>query len=166
MSASRLKRGFSDASSRSMHSEASEVTSSAPLAILTQAGAPRWNERQGLAETSERARSLESIDCYFSECPMEDLLSLVVAHGLLCTGNLLCTTVVGGQSDCCLSGFLGVCLVLQNPNPTYYVVSMVLGLIAMWQKFRPSLVDFALPMRNKIVLCLKPFCAFYTVPLA
>jgi hypothetical protein len=39
------------------------------------------------------------------------------------------------------------------------------GLMAIWQKFRPSLVDFALPMRNKVVLCLKPFCAFYAVPL-
>ena len=40
------------------------------------------------------------------------------------------------------------------------------GPMVIWQKFRPSLMDFALPMRNEVALCLKPFCAFYAVPLA
>ena len=41
------------------------------------------------------------------------------AHGPASTATLLCAPVVGGESNRSFCSFLGMCLVLQNPNSAY-----------------------------------------------
>jgi hypothetical protein len=46
----------------------------------------------------------------------ESLSSLVVAHNLAGSANLLCAPIIRGQSDGSLGSFLGMGLILQDPN--------------------------------------------------